>query len=423
MTNGLRVFTSQILGVKPLDLAFIYTIVILLYSLSKEKSIKISFKDSTLNRLVWVFFVFLILSALFSRYYYNFTWIQIFQGGRHHFLFISYFFLIKTKKEDVLWIVRVLFKFTIIHSILYCVQVITTLPVLPYGEIHIEQGTGLARYYNSPVYLSFYLFVVVLFPKYFKAKYNTQIIILFLITLFLTQGRTFLIICVLCIFIGFYIQGALKKSYKYVILGTLIVLPFIDIISSRFEGDGREGTSTMDDIKSVISGEFKSRAVEGTIQDGGTFEYRFAWVYERMLYLSHRPLAESIFGLGMISDSQYTIVQRRYRFGLGLSDSQTGYTYQLSTPDIAYGNLITQYGYVGGILLLSIWIRLLMMFYRKKLQNSLVFSIFLFLFSIIIGSLSGSTISTTGNLIFPFLFINLLISDTSNNKLLYECKN
>lgn len=403
MTGGLRVFIDSVMGVKNLDLAFVYTIAICVYSSLFEKKAKDSFNDSFLNKLIWGLFFFLIVSAFFSRYYYGFTWIQIFQGSRHHFLFLSYFFLRKAKKQDVLWIIHFLFYFTLIHAILYSIQVITQLPVLPYGEALIDRVTGIARYYNPPVFLAFFLFLSVIFPKYIPIKSTKIVIAIFLAALLCTQGRTGISLTLFCILLGLLYQGQSKKLFKNAIILGIIALPFADMILARFDNDGE----TSSDLEEIVTGKFMERAYSGDMR-GGTLAYRFAWVYERMEYLSDRPIVENIFGLGMISDSQEDVVQRKYHFLLGLKNKETDMTTQLVTPDIAYGNLITQFGYVGGIILLCIWVRLFVIFYNNRKRNELLFCIALLLFSNIIGSISGSAISTTGNLVTPFIFLSLI---------------
>ena len=411
MTQGLRVFTDDFIGIKNGDLAFIYTIIICLYSAIFEKNIKPTFNDQVLKKFIGVFFLFLCCSVLFSRYYYEFTWIQILQGGRHHFLFLSYYFLRKTKKQDVLWVIRVLFYFTCIHSILYCIQVLTQLPVLPYGDANIDSVTGIARYYNSPVFLGFFLYLCVIYPKSSYIKYPKSAIVILLAALICTQGRTGIALTIFGVLLGLLYKGYLKKIVKNIILLGIISLPFADMVLARFNNEGE----TNSDLEEIITGKFIERAYSGNMQ-GGTMAYRFAWVYERVDYLNDRPIGENIFGLGMISDSQYDVVLRKYRFNMGLTNEETGEPTQLATPDIAYGNMLTQFGYVGGVILLCIWIRLFILFYKNRQQDELIFCMALFIFNYIIGSISGNAISSTGNLIIPFVMLATLPTNIKSYK-------
>ena len=364
-------------------------------------------------------FLFLIASVLFSKYYYGFTWIQILQGGRHHFLLLSYFFLRKTKKDDILWIVRCLFYITLAHAVLYGIQVMTNLPILPYGEAKIDEVTGIARYYNMPVFLIFFLFFCIIFPNnYLRIKFPKTVIAILLVALLCTQGRTMIALTIFCILIGLLYQRQSKKLFKNVIILGIIALPFADMLLARFDNKGE----TSSDIEEIVTGKFIKRAYSGDMR-GGTMSYRFAWVYERMEYLSDRPIAENIFGLGMISDSQEDVVQQKYRFLLGLKNKETGLITQLVTPDIAYGNLITQFGYMGGLILLCIWVRLFVIYYKNRKSNELVFCTALLLFYYIVSSISGSTISTTGNLVTPFMFLSLINTQIPQLLSSYEFNN
>ena len=407
MSQGLRVFTNDIMGVKNLDLACIYTFVICIYSYFHEKSPY--YEDMKLKRLVYCLFLFLICSVLFSKIHYGFTWFQIIQGGRHHFLFLSYFFLRKCKAEDIIWVFKVLFYFTFFHAILYVIQVATELPVLPYGENKIDESTGIARYYNYPVFLQLYLLLTILYPHFIQSGFTKYAPFVLMAALFYTLGRTFIALNLLCIFIGLLLKGQAKKIIKASIILCILMIPFANSIIARFEANGE----TSNDLQEIISGKFMERAITGEMSSG-TMSYRFAWIYERMLYLSERPFFEKIFGLGLISDDQSDLVLKKYNFVLGLMNEDTGFPAQLQTPDIAYGNLLTKFGYMGGLIVFLIWIRLFLMLFKGREYNPLIFCMSLLLFNYIIGSLSGSTISTTGNLIAPFATIAMLYKIKTN---------
>lgn len=158
-------------------------------------------------------------------------------------------------------------------------------------------------------------------------------------------------------------------------------------------------------------------------QFSGTMTYRFALVYERMSYLTNRPIGEQIFGMGLLSDQQTQLVRRMYNFQIGLRDRETGDIAQLSTPDIAYGNLICRLGFVGMILYLAIWGVMLFQSYKNKKQDALVFCLFLYLLNFIFTSFSGATISYSETIILPMLLIAYMDNEkekTRNNIMQHE---
>lgn len=407
VTKGLGFLTDEVIGIKNQDLAFVYTVVICLYSFIYEKKIQVA-EDKLLSYLIKALFVFLLCSVLFSWVHYHFTPYQILQGGRQHFVFLSYFFLRKINRKDVLWLFRMLFYITLIHSVLYIVQVLTGAAVLPYRydlmEISGNSSTGLLRYYNSPHLLAFFLYMAMLYPLR-NYVLNNIAAVLFLAALFCTQGRTYIIITLFCLLLGYLVRGRLSGSIRISLILGMLLLLFSELLTSRYEGG-----DTDNDIQAVLNGDF-IKNVKNEEDTEGTLSFRFAWIYERMLYLSERPLSENIFGLGMISDSQKDVVNSMYHFTVGLVDEETGLPVQLATADIAYGNMLTQFGYFGGFLLLFIWIRLAIIFYQRRRLDGLLLCMSLFVINRVLGSVSGSHISTTAYLAIPFLMLPLLMED------------
>ena len=402
-TRGLGFLTDEVIGVKNQDLALVYTLVICLYSFIYERKKRVE-EDRLLSLLVKAFLIFLICSAAFSWVHYQFTPYQILQGGRQHFIILSYFFLRKIDRKDIIWLLRMLFYITLIHSVLYIIQVFTGANVLPYWkvvEVSENSLTGLPRYHNSPHMLAFFLYMVMLYPLRNIVLNNTAAVT-FLVALFCTQGRTNISITLSCLLLGYLIRGRLSGSVRIALIISVVLLAFSDILTSRYEEGG-----TDEDIRAVLNGDFIDKVKNGEHSEG-TLMFRFSWVYERALYLSERPLSEKIFGLGMISDSQKDVVNSMYHFMVGLIDEDTELPAQLATADIAYGNMLTQLGYCGGLILLFIWIRLAILFYKRRRVDSLLLCMSLFVINRILGSVSGSHISTVAYLVIPFLMLLML---------------
>lgn len=411
-TRGLGFLTDDVIGIKNQDLAFVYTLVICLYSVIYERKMRVE-EDRLLSLLIKALFIFLICSAAFSWVHYQFTPYQILQGGRQHFIILCYFFLRKIDRKDAIWLLRMLFYITLIHSVLYIIQVLTGAEVLPYkyGIVEVDENslTGLPRYYNSPHLLAFFLYMVLLYPLRNFLLNNTAAVA-FLAALFCTQGRTAIAITLSCLLFGYLLRGRLSGSVRIALIVTAVLLPFSELLTSRYEEGG-----TDEDIQAVLNGDFIDKVKNGE-PTKGTLMFRFSWVYERALYLSERPLSENIFGLGMISDSQKDVVNSIYHFTVGLEDEETGLPVQLGTADIAYGNMLTQLGYLGGSLLLLIWIRLAVLFYKRRRVDSLLLCMSLFVISRILGSVSGSHISTAAYLVIPFIMIPLLWENYSGQE-------
>lgn len=403
--DGLRLMTNEALGMKTYDIAFIYTIVICLYSVIYEKRTHV--ENRIIRQFVICLFLFLICSALFSLYYYKFTIIQIIQGGRSLFIFLCYFFIRKLHLQDIHWIIKALYYITLLHAVLYVIQVITGLPILPYSLAEkIDNSTGLRRYYNYPLLLPFFLFMLMIAPQYLHLKNQKTAWTIFILALICTLGRTYITTTILCMMVGLILKGTrFKKILIYICLGCLFFVLFSDVLIARFE----KGGETKNDIEEIISGEYINRAYTGNRKGEGTLTYRLTWVAERVIYLSERPIGEQLFGLGMISDSQESLVQRLYQFQHGAYSKESGNIYQLKTADIAYGNIITQFGYLGSFILLSLWIYILYFGYHYSKIHPYSICLTQLILFYVIDSVSGTTISETGYLAFPFLLVTCIV--------------
>ncbi len=408
MLNGWSMLTNTVLGVKNYDLAFIYTIVILLLQIFYDD--KTELKDKKLRILIFIFFIFVLLDVNYSFVHYHFTAYQVLQGSRMCFLVLSYFFLRKISKSDFLWLNTVFFYITLITSILYILQVFFDMPVMPYDTENVKRDeyTGILRYYNHPPLLYWYLFVSILTPNLIKSHFTYLCSFVFITALVATQGRVQIGMTIGVLVLGVLMQNRIRSTIGAVLVGLFVISQFYVIIGARFEA--KFDKSTESEIESIISGGIQETVKTGNARDVGTMTYRLAWFYERALYLQDRPLGEKIFGLGLISDSQFETIDKLYDFSLGIRDEDGNIT-QLTTPDISYGNLLSKYGYLGSILFLLIVFYLLIYFYKNRKQSSYSFLGFLIILNNLLISFSGTTISDQGNLAFVFLlYVYTLIS-------------
>lgn len=403
MLNGWCVLTDAVLGYKNYDLAFIYVIAILAVNLFIDKKTN-DLRDTRICLLIGIFIVFLFLDISFSFTHYQFTPYQILQGSRASFLILSYFFLRKLDNEIFIWLNKALFYVTLVTSILYIIEVFYNVPTLPYKftNVKMDEFTHIMRYYNSPPLLYWYLIVTILFPKMLNSRLTVIAVFVFGTALVATLGRIQIGMTVFVIFVGLILRGRIKTVINALAIFTLLSIPFMQIISLRFQG--KYGDESENEVRSMFSGGIQDMANGKNNMDEGTLTYRFAWIYERMLYLSERPISENIYGLGLISDSQVDVVQPMYHFYLGLY-SDDGYKQQMTTPDISYGNLLSKYGYLGGFLYLSIWFYLMSYFFYHRNDSDYALAGFLHVLALMLIAFAGTTVSDQGNLLFPFMLL------------------
>ena len=410
LSNGFEMLTDDVIGVKNADLAVMYMVVVSVFSYLREP--KNTVEDPILRRLVLALFFFLLASVAFSYQYYKFTPYQIVQGGRHLFLFASYFFIIKTKSRDILWLVEKIYKITLVVSVLYIGEVLFGWRLMPYAmEVKIELSTGLGRFYNSPLYLPLSIYLAMFRPKTVHVRNRTvELAILFLAQI-CTQGRVEIVVTFMMVFLGTLLINRRSTAMRVMLVTAIMMMPVMSILQSRFAND-----DSSSDVRTILQGGYKDISKKGATE-GGTLTYRFAWIYERYMYLKDRPFGEKVFGLGMITDSQTEEVLQRYHFFVGLELDETGMISQMSTPDIAYGNLLTRFGYVGGLLLLAIWLYMAYRAYQMRKFSPYEIVLAILLTGYMIRSLSGSTISETRHIIVPFMLFTLYCRMEKNEKM------
>ena len=395
--GGFGLWTDTILGIKNNDLSIIYTFLINVYLIATGKFRLPPIKCIKSYKAV---ILFLGISVLFSLLYYQFTPYQILQGGRSFLLLASLPILIRISPQELDKLIQLLIIMVTLTSVLYILQIVLGRPIMPYtNKWHIDPSTGLIRLYNSPANLSFFLTLAFIAPQYFKGNINVYRV-LFFVALICTLGRTGIFTGVMTVLLALLLTGRFSKSMRYVVLIGLMFLPFTDMITDRFEKGG-----TQNDLKQVMEGKLEN--------GGGTMTFRIAWLAERAEYLIERPIGELIFGLGLISDSQ-PIVNRMYHFRVGLINEETGRTVQLSTADIAYGNLLTKLGFVGSIIYIWFIISITSFFFRHRKIHPLLLVCSAYMITMFISSFAGSGLSEAKRFSFLFIFIPIYFYHLKN---------
>lgn len=409
-SGGYNLLTNSVLGIKNMDCAIIYTFLINAYLvLSNQYRIpSVEFKPY-----YKILLLFLVSSVIFSLIYYNLTPFQVLQGGRRFLLLLSLPILLRTKPEELDKIIKLLFYVCLLTSILYILQVLVVKkPLMPYGEFGIDKTTGLPRFYNSPVNTVFFLSLSFLVPQWFPKRINLNIIrgILY-VAILCSLGRTGIVMSTLTVLFVLMLNGKFKKLVNVMIVLSLCLIPFVGTLSQRFIERG-----TNDDLRMIMNGEFGR---DYTAEGDATMLYRFAWCYERLDYLVQRPVAEQIFGMGLCSDGQ-DWVNTRYRFQIGLVNNESNNVTQLSTPDIAYGNMITYLGIGGMVCYLLFCISLTWFFWRRRKCSPMFLYLASYGIIMYISAFSGSSLSESKTFGFMFLIMSLAFHPSGTGLMAYD---
>lgn len=401
--KGMQLWTDAITGIKTMDMAVIYTFVISVYLVASNRW---KIPRWPIRKYYIGVILAVMVCVLFSFVHYGLTPYQILQGGRSYLLLFSLPILIKINKDDLRKVLKILLFFCVLTSVLYILQIVLRRQIMPYGEFSIDQATGLPRFYNSPSNLIFFLTLTFLMPNFFKGKVWVYQILFFIATV-CTLGRTYIVTTIATVLLALLMQGRMKRIGIGITTIFIILMPFMDVINARVEGAG--GSS---DYTDIMNGNYKNYSGSG---DGGTMVYRFAWVYERWDYMTHRPLSELLFGLGLVSDGQ-DWVYKHYNFKVGLFSEETKEIAQLATPDISYGNLLTQLGLVGGLIYLAFAISIAVFLFKKRKEHVLILLTSAQLITMFINSFSGTNLSDAKNFALIFAVMSLLYYRKENIK-------
>lgn len=396
--NGLAFYS-----LKNIDLAVVYTFVVNCYLILNSR-----YKLPKMKFLKWyyIFIIFIFLSAIYSHLHYNLSWIEILQGGRYLLLVFSLPIMYNLTCEDALKILRGLYWITVITGIIYILQVIMQCPIfLQHSEPEPDGATGLLRFYDYPPFITFFLAYSFIYPSFFKNKLTISRII-FILCVLASLGRTFILVNLITVVFALFLQGKFQRLLKHFVLGLILLLPFYNIIQSRFN-DG----NTVGDLTSIISGDFQTYTEYH--ESGTTMTYRLAWVYERFDYLMQRPFSERFFGLGLLSDD---LPKSKQMYDFKIRIIFPNITMQLRTPDIAYGTMIAYMGIGGIILYMILYCSLMSFFYKNKHRNSVFILGAVMLVSSLLIGFAGDNISNPQYLSPYFLLLSFYKVDVYGGK-------
>lgn len=391
------------------DMALAFILLNILYHLFNKSWYY--FRLDLTSKKVLLLCVFVVSTVIFSWIYYNVPLLMSLQMGRYHLYVLAYFLLRDQPYKELLQTFKLLGIFTLICSIIYCIQIPLGIPLLINNNENLEASSsyaGLIRFTNIPYYLNLFLFLNVFHSPSFvtlSSKKKHIVTTIFFLSRLLTFGRTAILSTFA--FVAFGVCWKRKKYIKWIVLIFIIFLPVISLFRSSLES-----RNTFDDIQGILNGEYKTY-VTGYKSESTTMLYRFAWVYERAKYLSERPFVEQLMGMPYVSDSS-PLIKKYAKFSIngydGNDESQI-----LRSYDIAWGNLVTQFGILGSIILLNLWLSLCVVFYKNR-NNSLAFAALIYLLSMLFLSIAGMGFSYLKNIV-PFFALMTLLKKTPNKNI------
>lgn len=386
---------------KSTDFALLYIIILFIYGIINTKDF---IPINKLALLLGGYLLFIVCLIGISYYTYHIPFVEIIRTSRYYLFALSYFVLRRLTKEEISSILKILFCIVIFQSILFTIQVFTGIALLIGAESH-KSAKLITRFYNSPLMLYFFVFYGI-FNNPFTGKYKYISALICIVCVYMPLHRSLTISFILILILGLFLKmGKIKQFINYLPMLLLCVIPLVAVMGAQL------ASRTMNDINSVTTGEFVD-IEEIELGEESTLLFRIAHFYERYMHILEKPI-ETAFGSGLMAEeSNYT--NKKFDFIVGLENEKTGEIVQLETSDIAWSNLIIRYGIIGTLIYLTIYISI-MIFYYKHRKVRYALSTFLYLLLLLFTSITSNQLYYVYMLVFPLMFFDMTLEKNNPN--------
>ena len=386
---------------KSTDFALLYIIILFIYGIINTKDF---IPINKLALLLGGYLLFIVCLIGISYYTYHIPFVEIIRTSRYYLFALSYFVLRRLTKEEISSILKILFCIVIFQSILFTIQGFTGIALLIGAESH-KSAKLITRFYNSPLMLYFFVFYGI-FNNPFTGKYKYISALICIVCVYMPLHRSLTISFILILILGLFLKmGKIKQFINYLPMLLLCVIPLVAVMGAQL------ASRTMNDINSVTTGEFVD-IEEIELGEESTLLFRIAHFYERYMHILEKPI-ETAFGSGLMAEeSNYT--NKKFDFIVGLENEKTGEIVQLETSDIAWSNLIIRYGIIGTLIYLTIYISI-MIFYYKHRKVRYALSSFLYLLLLLFTSITSNQLYYVYMLVFPLMFFDMTLEKNNPN--------
>jgi hypothetical protein len=302
---------------------------------------------------------------------------------RNFFIFIVLFLFVRLTREEHIKILRLIIYATCLASLLYCMQPLLNVTLLNRitSEIQEFEGAVISRYYNVPVFIYpviFFLF----FPKeVFGLRFRPVLLLIALLTIGLTQHRNLIIVIAVCYLLYVIFSNRVKHQHALIYLMTAIAVFFAADLAMK--GRLTEGIENISELKSA---NVKFRDV--VLSDLSTTEFRKLILEERLSFILEDE-SRAVLGIGLMTDDSKKA--RPLKFNVGVPDDE-GNISQISNIDIAWASMLLQFGLLGTLAFLLVYISLLRKFCLFR-RDPYMLTGAMYIVSLLITSLYGSVIA------------------------------
>lgn len=295
---------------------------------------------------------------------------------RTSFRFLSFLLFIELNPYQLKWVFKKVFHITAIACVLYVIQPIIGIKTLTGGSVGEIGDMGIARYRNIP-YLAYFFLIYFTIRLNFSNSKSIFLLLLFAVSLVLTQHRGIMISYVICIFVYLLINRKIKKMIQYGIIGGFLFLFLGSFVVSRFEK-----SDTLSDFNTILNMDYQKVAFDEE-EGGGTLTFRIMLLLERADYLVRHP-KYALQGVGIRHDDSPNTTKEFSFFVCTRKGVNNITTYgQLDSGDLVWATPLIRFGLIGIGLYLIITYHMLRFFFRNR-KVSIIASVSLYYYLLLI---------------------------------------
>lgn len=318
---------------------------------------------------------------------------------RAYIPFFSFWLVQELKEREIKRLLKQIAFITILSTVLFDLQPLLNIKFLHHASI------SESRYRNIPYLAYFFMFLATVRLGFSKWKTITLVSV-FLIAVILTQHRAVMMAYVFCI--GLYLLMSKKggKIVQYGMVGLVVFLFAGEAIMTRFEKEGVNNSTTLDDIKAVVNMDYQSAASDEFENENGTLSFRVLLLMERVDYMLKNP-RYIVFGLGTRHEDS-PITQQQFDFILGSNRASRGTFDQISSGDLVWVNPLMRFGFFGIALFLYLsWVTIRYL-YKRRNDSDLAMSTFLFYLFLMIISFKNDHLYGNMQMFFVYMLIEYI---------------
>ena len=318
---------------------------------------------------------------------------------RTYIPFFSFWLVQELKEREIKRLLKQIASITIVSTVLFDLQPLLDIKILQHASV------SETRYRNIP-YLAYFFMLLATVRLDFKRMKTIALVLLFLIAMVLTQHRAVMMAYVFCVGLHLLMTKKRGRFLQYGMIGLLFFLFAGEAIMTRFEKEGVNNSTTLDDIKAVVNMDYQSAAYNEFENENGTLSFRVLLLMERVDYMLSHP-RYTVFGIGTRhEDSPKT--ERQFDFVLGSYRASKDAIGQTSSGDLAWVNPLMRFGFFGIALFLYLsWVTFRYL-YRRRKDSDLAMSTFLFYLFLMIISFKNDHLYGNMQMFFVYLLIEYI---------------